>query len=319
MPKRILYVVHRYAPYPGGSENFVRDMAEETLSRGHDVWVLTEVHKGNLNGVKVSSDYNILLQEWDLIVVHGGGVHVQDNVLANAANLKSPMLYMLIAPVLTPTCIKALQDCRYIGYSTNTDREYLIQSGVYHKSVLVRHSIAGKGSVGEDGFKKKYGISTSRMFLSSGGFWPNKAMKELVTLFNEANVPDTTLVLTGYDNRYKIMPEETEFVKPFLVPSRDDVMSAVKEADLYILHSTFEGFGLVLLESMYNNTQWAARRIAGAETMKDYGFTYTSDQELIDYMRTFTPDEEVKRTAYDYVVNNRMIQHTVDDILKVLS
>jgi len=35
--KKILYVVHRYAPYPGGSENYVRDMAEETLRRGHDV------------------------------------------------------------------------------------------------------------------------------------------------------------------------------------------------------------------------------------------------------------------------------------------
>jgi len=39
--KKILYVVHRYAPYPGGSENYVRDMAEETLRRGHDVTVFT--------------------------------------------------------------------------------------------------------------------------------------------------------------------------------------------------------------------------------------------------------------------------------------
>ena len=53
---KLLYVVHRYAPVPGGSENYVRDMAEETLSRGHEVWVLAGEHQGDLNGVKVSSD-----------------------------------------------------------------------------------------------------------------------------------------------------------------------------------------------------------------------------------------------------------------------
>ena len=44
---KILYVVHRYAPYPGGSENYVRDMAEETVSRGHDVTELACEHKGD--------------------------------------------------------------------------------------------------------------------------------------------------------------------------------------------------------------------------------------------------------------------------------
>jgi len=70
--KRLLFVVHRYAPYPGGSENYVRDMAEECVSRGHEVWVFTGEHKGDLNGVRVTSDANILGQIFDLIIVHGG-------------------------------------------------------------------------------------------------------------------------------------------------------------------------------------------------------------------------------------------------------
>ena len=68
---KILYVVHRYAPYPGGSENYVRDMAEETVRRGHDVTVLAGEHKGDLNGVKVTRNFQIMGSElFDLIVVH---------------------------------------------------------------------------------------------------------------------------------------------------------------------------------------------------------------------------------------------------------
>jgi len=157
------------------------------------------------------------------------------------------------------------------------------------------------------------------MFLSCGGYWPNKAMQELVTLFKSAGRTDTTLVLTGYDNRYSIMPEESEFVKPLLIEDRQDVMSAIVDADLYIMHSYKEGFGLVLLETMLNKTPWAARNIAGARLMKNCGFTYDSDEQLLDYIKTFTnnKDEQINR-AHDWVTNNHLIKHTVDDIINVI-
>lgn len=318
MSKRILYVVHRYAPFPGGSENYVRDMAEETLSRGHEVWVLAGDHKGDLNGVKVTSDYGVLQDKWDLIVVHGGDVNVQDSVLFNSEFIKSPILYLIILPSNSPNCQRGLKGCAYLGCSTNADWEHLMMNGVYGKGVRVRHGIDEKISKGKEGFKNKYDIKTSRMFVSCGGYWPNKAMKELVEVFKKAEVPDTTLVLTGYDNRFGIMPEESEFVKPLMIDSRDDVMSAIAEADLYILHSYSEGFGLVLLESMINKTQWAARRIAGAASMMEYGFTYANDNELLEYMKTFTPDEAIINKSYDYVTTNRLIKNTVDDIMEVV-
>ena len=74
MKKRILYVVHRYAPFPGGSENYVRDMAEETLFRGHEVAVFAGEHKGDHNGIRVTTDTAIFGEKWDLVVVHGGDV-----------------------------------------------------------------------------------------------------------------------------------------------------------------------------------------------------------------------------------------------------
>jgi glycosyltransferase involved in cell wall biosynthesis len=317
--KRILYVVHRYAPYPGGSENYVRDMAEETAGRGHEVAVFTAEHKGDWNGIRVSGDPQILLENWDLIVVHGSGVSAQDFVHQNSSVIPSDILYMLILPSHTPLSLQALKNSKYVGCSSLADWEHVEKYGVSNKSVEIRHSINPKISIGKPGFKEKYGIKTDKMFMSAGGFWQHKGFEELIDSFNKTNLTDTTLVLTGYDNRSNLMPAATEFVKPFLIDDRDDVMSAISEADLYVLNSYEEGFGLVLLESMLNNTPWAARNIAGAATMREYGFTYDTQDQLIEYMRNFnrlgliSSDE-----TYDYVVNNRMISNTVDDIMSLL-
>ena len=209
-----------------------------------------------------------------------------------------------------------MQECKYLGCSTTADWNYVRKHNILRKGIVVRHGIDEKISIGMQGFREKYGIKTKNMFLSCGGYWPNKAMHELVEVFNNAQVPDTTLVLTGYDNRHGLMPNESEFVKPFLIDSRADVMSAIREADLYILHSHSEGFGLVLLESMLNKTQWVARNIAGAETMKDFGMVYDTDEQLVNILKTFKSDKELIDKSYEYVTLNRLIGNTVDDILR---
>jgi len=317
---KLLYVVHRYAPFPGGSENYVRDMAEETLSRGHEVAVFTGEHKGDLNGVCVSSDPNILNEDWDLIVVHGGDVGLQDFVLSNSDKIKSPILFMLIIPSVSKTYFHAVRNCKYIACSTNEDWVYVCQiPGAYPKSTKVRHGIDPKISMGTIGFREKFNIETELMFLSCGGYWHNKRMKELVDVFNQVGRLDVTLVTTGYDNRFNIKPEDSKYVKNLMLDDREDVMSAIREADLYVMHSNREGFGLVLLESMLNKTPWAATNMAGAKLMNEFGFTYDTDGELLKYMREFKPvsEEQIER-SYEYVTMNHMISNTVDDILKLI-
>ncbi len=318
--KKILYVVHRYAPYPGGSENYVQAMAEETASRNNIVAVFTGEHKGNYNGIRVSNNPNILLESWDLIVVHGGDVGLQNFVLSNAKNIKSPILYLIVLPSESSICLQALKDCKYLGWSTEADLRHLEKFNVKTKGVQVRHGIKLLDSIGSAGFKQKYNLDINKkMFLSCGGYWPNKAMKELSTIFNDLKIDDSFLVLTGYDNRNNLMPSETNYVKPFLIEDKKEVMSAILESDVYILHSYTEGFGLVLLESMINKTPWAARNIAGAESMQEYGFTYSSDDQLINYIKTYKKpslEEMVKRQ--NYVLENRLIINTVNDILIIL-
>ena len=316
---KILYVVHRYAPYPGGSENYVRDMAEETLRRGHEVAVFAGEHKGMHNGVLATSDPAIFGLPWDLVVVHGGDVGWQDNILMQCKKIKSPMLFMLIVPSDSTVYKYACENVEYIGCSTFEDWWYIRYNDHKSKAVRIRHGIDPKISLGTSGFRKKYGIETELMFLSCGGYWHNKRMKELVNLFNKVGRYDITLVTTGYDNRFDIMPKDSEFVKNLLLDDRNDVMSAIKESDLYIMHSNREGFGLVLLESMLNKTPWAATNMAGAKLMNEFGFTYDNDEELLNYMKEFKPITEDKiEESYEYVTMNHMISNTVDDILKLL-
>jgi glycosyltransferase involved in cell wall biosynthesis len=310
---KLLYVVHRYAPYPGGSEIYVQGMAEESLRRGHTVAVFAGEHKGNYNGVTVTSDNRILLDTWDLIIVHGGDVNVQNFVLSNATRISSPILYLLVLPSNSVTCVQALYDCAFIGCSTRQDFEHCEKHKVASKAVQIRHGITWQDCIGKSGFKSKHNI-TGQMFLSCGGYWPNKAMRELAAVFESAALDSTVLVTTGYDNRLNLMPQPSKHVLPLLIDDRQEVLSAIYDADCLIMHSWQEGFGLVLLESMLNQTPWLARKIAGAEVLEKFGKTYTSDQELVTLLKTFNRSTFDIEAAYNHVSQNHLILNTVDDI-----
>ena len=315
--KKLLYVVHRYAPYPGGSENYVRDLAEESVNQNCDVTVFAGQHKGNLNGVKVTSEPSVLQEDFDLIIVHGGDVNIQNFVLSNAKNIKSPILYLLILPSKRQTCLEALNNVKYIGCSTQEDWEHVKKYNVLNKSFQITHSINPKISQGFFGFKKKYNINTEKMFLSSGGFWHHKGMEELSQIFNKLPLKNTTLVLTGYQNPH-LMPKNNDKIRCLLLEDRQDVMNAIKESDLYIMNSYEEGFGLVLLESMLNKTHWVSRNIAGAKIMKEYGETFDNKEELMKILYNFKKNDLKLEKAYNYVAENYITENTVKQILEII-
>ena len=319
MKKKICFVVHRYAPFPGGSEYYVQQMAEECVQRHHDVTVIAGEHKGHLNGVRVTSDANDL-QDKDLIVVHGGDVGVQNFVLSNASRIESPMLYMLIKPSESAVCLQALKDVKYIGCSAPEDWNHVVKHGVEYKSHKVIHGISPIDCIGEEGkFKDKYGIpKDKKMFLSCGGYWPNKKMIELADAFRKADLKDAILVTTGYDNRFGIMPHASENVIPLMVEDPKDIKNAIADADCYVMNSDAEGFGLVILESMINKTPWISRNIAGAKLLADYGQVYDTEEELIPLLQNFQRDINKVEYAYQHVIQNHLIKNTVDDILSLI-
>jgi glycosyltransferase involved in cell wall biosynthesis len=325
---KLCYVVHRYPPYPGGSEYYVQAMAEESQRRGHDVTVFTEMHAGDLNGVKVRS--SLTQEEWNsfnLIIVHGADVHYQNYVLSFAGLVKAPVLYMIIKPTESLVGLSAMRDCPFLGYSTQEDWKHIQKHGHTQKAVSIRHSIPSpvEETLGIKGaFRKKYGIKTPYMFLTAGGFWHHKGMTELAETFNKLGRDDVTLVCLGYMNE-NLAPNSEGNVLSYLVEDRRDVVNAIADADLYIMNSTEEGFGLVLLESMLNKTPWAARKIAGAIELQQWGYTYHDVGSLQKYMSKFLDGwrelyhtEDSLEAGHKYILENRLIKNTVDDIEAVL-
>jgi glycosyltransferase involved in cell wall biosynthesis len=283
------------------------------------VAVFAGEHKGNLKGIVVTSEPMILKEQWDLIVVHGGDVGIQNYVLRNADMWGGPVLYMLILPSHSQECVGALHRAAYLGCSTLADWRHVQSYNATDRAVRVRHGINAQQSIGHPGFRKKFHIDTPYMFLSSGGYWPNKAFDELVGVFKAAKRRDVTLVLTGYDNRHGIMPPNEEFVRSFLFTERQDMLDALLDADLYILNSYSEGFGLVLLEAMLNMTPWVAREIAGAELMREYGATYKTPLELETYLREFRGVTGTHLLeSQKYVLTTHLVKHTVSDILRII-
>lgn len=332
---KVLFVVHRYYPFPGGSENYVRWMAEEMKGRGHTVAVYTDEHQGDQNGVRVTSDRGILLEKWDLIVVHGADVHTQNFVLANGNQIQSPIVYMIILPSDSRAAQLGMQNAKYLAWSTEEDVQHIFKNGYHDKAVNIRHGIPynfkylDRIEVREK-LCAKYGIERhKRIFLSCGGYWPNKKMKELAELFVAANVPNAVLVTTGYGGYQDLIPNRVEGkVYPIVVEQHEEINEWMLAAALYIMHSEREGFGLVLLEAMQRFTPWAARNMAGAAKLVyangpgagPLGFAYSTDEQLTEYLKTFDEAATTPQItfAHRYLMENHLITHTCDDIEAIL-
>lgn len=315
---KILFAVHRYYPYPGGSEFFTRDMAEEMLGRGHDVTVLADTHQGNQNGVKVTKDYNHLFGKWDLIIVHGCDCNTQNIVLANSAIIKSPICYMIIKPSNSYVAKFGMAFSRFVAYSTTADMDHINSQpepySIMLKSRRIRHGIVPKNSIALNANDHK-----GNFYVSAGGFYPHKAMTQLAKVWHQTG-QKFHLELYGYADGDK--PSYPN-VQSHLGMERSIMLSSMANSKGYIMNSYEEGFGLVLLEAMLNRVPCYARNIAGAKDMKPHVITYESEYELLVKIEQYEslPSEkkrDILENNYEYVMGNHTITQTCNDIEDIL-
>ena len=301
----ICYVAHRYYPYPGGTEYYIKNLAEETLAQGHDVTVLAGQHRGDQNGVRVTNDLNILVREhFDLVVVHGSGVAMQDSVLINARQIPSPVMFMIIRPEESKQIFPAMENSDYIACSTPTDWRFVKKYRQDHKAVQVTHSISPFDKPLNNQRHNAYG---SPYVISVGGFWSHKGHKEL----SEGWTAEKTLVMTGYNKDHNWIPRPKPNQHVEFLEHKDQVLEKIAGSDLLILNSQYEGFGLVLLEAMWNGVPWASTPIAGAEVLKDHGFVYNSLEELCEYV----DKGEYIKSDIEFVRENHLTDTTVKQIV----
>ena len=337
---KICFAVHAYVPHSkGGSEYYVQWMAEECVKRGHEVSVFTQFPADPLkpvtsymhNGVRVMKEM-ISLYSQDLIVVHGSmnsNTYAQDFVLNRSRGLTAPVLYQIILPVETPISLQAIMTVQYIGCSTPEDWAHVKKHNVEQRAHYIRHGISPADCTGTPGQfdREKYGIPRDKkMIVSCGGYWRHKRMHELSEIFKSADLKDTVLVTAGYWSgsgntfaRQVPEPDEHNRVIALYLPKPQEVKDLIADADLYVMHSEQEGFGLTVLEAMLNRTPWIGNNIAGAKLLKEFGHTYETDEGLFNLLKTHDTLEDKTAAAYNYVMDHHLISHTVDDILKLVN
>ena len=104
-----------------------------------------------------------------------------------------------------------------------------------------------------------------------------------------------------------------------MIADKTEVLSAISEADCYLMHSNQEGFGLVILESMLNQTPWISRQIAGAAMLNKFGQTYQTDGQLINLLKNFNVSSYDLAAAKQHVLDNHTVHSTVDDIEHIIA
>lgn len=327
---KLLYVVHRYAPYPGGSEMNTQRYAEASLALGHDVTVFALTHQGDYNGVKLTSDPKCLQERWDMVIVHGDGP-AQNYVHFNGAN--GPIMYLLIKPFANAALDAGLARAMWVGCATSFDVDFVEKKGFAAKKHFIKYPIPiveSRGSARMNIYEH-YGLQLPldrKIVLSCGGFWPHKGFKELVSIFSSTPLFHSNLILTGYDiTGYDKSLSDTLHVQQILLQDTQLVRDMMSLADFYILNSTDEGYGLVLLEAMLAGVDWAARPIGGAPDLakRGMGHIFKTPDELSQLLRNIDAEPTTKdvsaealRTKHaSYVRVNHNPEKVTRDMLSV--
>ncbi|MFA5860502.1 MAG: glycosyltransferase family 4 protein [Candidatus Thermoplasmatota archaeon] len=176
------------------------------------------------------------------------------------------------------------------------------------------------------GFRSKFGVARKHMLLYAGGFYDNKRVDFLVRAMASVK-SDAELVVVGKDQSGGKFRAECERLASELgapvkfvgVVDRTDLVKAFFEADLFLLASKFEGYGIVLLETMAAGVPFVSTPAgaaldlmrAGGGRVADtpQGMARVVDELLSDDAQRRRLGETGKRLAHAQTLENAARQH----------
>lgn len=213
----------------------------------------------------------VLDEDWDLVHMVGQRVWSSDWLYFHLRRARSVIVFTAYGfaqwrradrkPLVDGAYYKlvlprALRHVTVVTAATQEEREDLLSFGVPADKIV----LMGTGFEPQEfealptGFRKSYGFAPDEpLLLYAGGFYANKRVDRLV---EAAAGTGATLVVLGKDadgsqaECERLAAKRGTKLRVLGRVPRGDFLSAYREADLFLLGSDFEGFGIVLLEAM---------------------------------------------------------------------
>jgi glycosyltransferase involved in cell wall biosynthesis len=347
----------------GGAERQVVDLADRLAERGHDVAIayltgdaevlprdarvgLHPMHcrKSVLGMAAGCLRLRALIRKWNADVVHSHMVHA--NLIARLLRLVTPM------PKLICTAHSTNEGGRLVSLayratdclstiSTNVSREAVAafeQCGAAPKGRMIpvlngidltEFSYSQEGR--DESRKRVFPYPGKRLILTVGRLVPEKNFSGLLHAFSSVTkaMPDAELwIAGGGELRAQLEQQRSDLHLDDSVRFlgvRADVPDLMRAADVFVLSSLFEGFGLVVAEAMASGTLTVATNAGGiAEVMGGHGYCVPVGNQnaleaaLLDALQLPAQEAIAKGEAgRRHIERNFDINRTIDQWLKV--
>jgi glycosyltransferase involved in cell wall biosynthesis len=188
---------------------------------------------------------------------------------------------------------------RIANFGYPRERIHVVGEGIEHSAFI-------EPGPRPNDLRKKWGVTRPFVALYVGGLWANKRVDRIVTALQPLR-DKASLVVIGrdvpgspYDQAHvsalaKDLGVEARFLGPL---PREDVLNAYREADLFVLGSQYEGFGLGLAEAMAAGLPFLSFDVGAAPTLAEDGGgrIANNEQDFAAILKTIVGDEDIRKT-----------------------
>jgi len=307
-----LIVAQKYKPHIGGTANFVQTIAEGLDSAGHKTIVLADNGGEDhyLNNVLVTSNFEYVLASYNAILIIDSCLKTYTTKwLEYTHKISSPIYYWLLENRYTVNNCQSIGEADCVIYYSELTKQMLnhfhVKGHYVPPGINIENSIQNKGQSG----------ITTEYYMSASGYWAHKRHNDLARIFNFLQYP--ILINTGCCNEPHI-PQDSDFVRNLIINEKEHMLKILADSQCYIMHSLFEGFGLILLEAMINKVPWYAYHTGGAIDLQHWGFTYTHNDELIKAILNNEWEHIDVQAAYEYAVEHHSISNMISALCHIL-
>lgn len=292
----ILHTVHIFLPHVGGSEYAVYWLSRSLAARGHRVTVATSAMGGGLSreimdGIRVlrfadTAAYQqfVIDGDFDVRMLFGYNVWSTDDLAPRINEMPRPWIFVPCGRIAETDRLRQILEAEpdaIVRLTSREDRGIHIPLGVS----------LSEFKTAVPGFKEKYQVGNGAMALHVGGYWSNKRIPELVGVLRGAG--EVTLVCVGNGHLSEFSCLAGPNVKILGSVGRPDILSAYLECDVVVSASSFEGFGLYMLEAMAAGKPWistdvgAARELPGGIVVKHPDQIFGAVREILSSPRLY--------------------------------